>query len=454
MTYWLRVTLITTLAVAVAVVGASALMYVAVQRQLVAQADQTLAETAEFVQEINRRAPDTRRGGGPFFRATLISGRPDVVAQVVTSSGDVIRADIPQPLPSLVTNEVRQVAAGQLASHFGDVYVTGTDGGRYHLRIHAVPFGQGQALELARMVDEIDAALADLRNLLLAVSAGGIALAALLGAVVARAALAPVARLTQTVEEVARTRDLTRRVAATGKDELARLARSFDDMLIALDLSLRQQRQLVADASHELRTPLTSLRTNLELLARGHPEDPAERQHLLDDLVAQMERLSTLVADLIDLAREEEMPFPVEDIRLDEVAAVAISEVRARYPSVKFREDLAPTTIRGVRPRIARAVTNLLDNAAKWSPPFGVVEVSVQAGEVVVRDHGPGIAPDDEQKVFDRFWRAANARHLPGSGLGLSIVKSVAEAHGGSVTLERPSDGGARFRLNLAPSAT
>ncbi len=231
---------------------------------------------------------------------------------------------------------------------------------------------------------------------------------------------------------------------------LGRLARCYIGMLIALEMSLRQQRQLVADASHELRTPLTSLRTNLELLARGHPEDPAERQRLLNDLVAQMERLSTLVSDLIDLARDEEMPFPIEDIRLDEVAATAIDEVRARYPQVKFRDELRPTTIRGVRPRIARAVTNLLDNAAKWSPPYGVVDVSVEGGEVVVRDHGPGISPDDSVHVFDRFWRAASARHLPGSGLGLSIVKQVAEAHGGSVTLEHPSDGGARFRLHLA----
>jgi two-component system sensor histidine kinase MprB len=166
-----------------------------------------------------------------------------------------------------------------------------------------------------------------------------------------------------------------------------------------------------------------------------------------------MERLSTLVADLIDLARDEEMPFPVEDVRLDEIASTAVDEVHARYPQVRFTTELAPATIRGVRPRIARAVTNLLDNAAKWSPAGAAVEVSVEGGEVVVRDHGPGIAPEDSAHVFDRFWRAANARHLPGSGLGLSIVKQVAEAHGGSVTLEHPSDGGARFRLQFAPAS-
>jgi len=230
---------------------------------------------------------------------------------------------------------------------------------------------------------------------------------------------------------------------------MARLAASFDGMLTALEISLRQQRQLVADASHELRTPLTTLRTNLELLARGQPTDPAERQQVLVELVAQMERLSTLVGDLIDLARDEEATLPVEDVRLDEVVADAITDVRGRYPHVRFDAVMEETTVRGIRPRILRAVTNLLDNAGKWSPPAGVVEVSVNGGEVSVRDHGPGIAPEDAPRVFDRFWRAPNARSLPGSGLGLSIVKDVAESHGGSVTLESANGGGARFRLRI-----
>lgn len=448
MTFRLRVTLLATVAVAIAVIGAAVLLYLVVQRQLVSQVDQTLSDTAQFVQAVDRRDP--RFGRGPFGRPTLISGRPDVFAQVVTPAGDVPRFDFTSPIGSLVTQEVKDVAAGQRVSFTGDVFVRGTDNNTYHLRVYSVPFGTGQALELAKTIDEIDAALADTRNILAGIAALGVALATVLGAVVARAALAPVARLTATVEEVARTRDLSRRVAATGRDELARLGRSFDDMLVALEMSLRQQRQLVADASHELRTPLTSLRTNLELLARGQPTDPAERQQLTVDLVAQMERLSTLVGDLIDLARDEEVPFPIEVVRLDEVAATAIDEMRMRYPRVTFRSELRPEAIRGVRPRIARAVTNLLDNAAKWSPAGGVVEVSVVGGEVVVRDHGPGIGPEDSAHVFDRFWRAASARHLPGSGLGLSIVKQVAEAHGGSVTLEHPSDGGARFRMRLA----
>jgi len=210
----------------------------------------------------------------------------------------------------------------------------------------------------------------------------------------------------------------------------------------------------VADASHELRTPLTSLRTNLELLARGQPADPVERKQVLDDLVGQMERLSALVSDLIDLARDEKTQLVIEDVDLDGVVRDAIDEMRLRYPQVRFELQgaTAADMVRGVRSRILRAVTNLLDNAGKWSPAGGLVEVTVRGNEVTVRDHGPGIAPEDEARVFDRFYRAAAARQLPGSGLGLAIVKDVAETHGGRVTLERPSGGGAFFRLRLGSS--
>ncbi|HEY3127596.1 MAG TPA: HAMP domain-containing sensor histidine kinase, partial [Candidatus Limnocylindria bacterium] len=319
-----------------------------------------------------------------------------------------------------------------------------------HWRVYAVPFSPGRALEVARPLNEIDAALASTRFALLGLAITAAVLAALMGALIGRAVLTPLRRLNETVNDVTRTRDLSRRVALTGADEIANLAASFDGMLGALEVSLRQQRQLVADASHELRTPLTSLRTNLELLARGQPTDAAERQQVLVELVGQMERLSTLVADLIDLARDEQATLPIEDVRLDEVVADAITDVRGRYPRVRFEAVLEETAVRGVRSRIARAVTNLLDNAGKWSPAGGVVEVTVHGGEVSVRDHGPGVAPEDAPRVFDRFWRASNARSLPGSGLGLSIVKDVAESHGGSVSVEHATGGGARFRLRLA----
>jgi two-component system sensor histidine kinase MprB len=436
----LRLTVLVAAAVAVSAIAAAAVMYVMVQRQLLTEFDGTLVDTANSARVLGPR-PDDR-----FQSRTgtlLLSGRPDIFAQIVEASGAVSGAD-GEPAPGLVTTDVRAVANGQRATALEDVNSQNT-----HWRIYAVPLGPGRALELARPLTEIDAALASTRLALVGLALGAAVLGAALAAIIARTALRPVAKLTATVEEVTRTRDLSRRVAARGRDELSRLGTSFDAMLGQLETSLRSQRQLVADASHELRTPLTSLRTNLELLERGQPTDPVERQQLLADLVAQMERMTTLVGDLIEVAREEETPMPFEELRLDEVVQEVVDDVSFRYPKVRFNVTTTPSSITGVKVRIASAITNLLDNAAKYSPSGAMVEVAVANGEISVRDYGPGVAAEDATRVFDRFWRSNDARHLPGSGLGLSIVKDVAESHGGSVTLESPIDGGARFRLRL-----
>jgi two-component system sensor histidine kinase MprB len=440
----LRVTVLAAVAVAVAVVGAAALMYVVLQQQLLTQIDQSLVAASQNARESGPRQGGSR-GFPPLGDRNVTTGRADIVAQSIDSSGKVIRADLNQADPALATSAAREIAATQR----GETYFNATAADGSHVRVFAVPIGGSAALEVTRSLEDMDAVLTETRNRLIVVALAGVLLAAGLGTVVARAALAPVERLTKVIEEVAQTRDLSRRVAATGHDELSRLAGSFNGMLMALEVSLRQQRQLVADASHELRTPLTSLRTNLEMLARGQPTDDTERHVVLTDLVAQMERMSTLVADLIDLARDEETELPIEDVRLDEVVEDALAGVRGRYPKVVFTVSSRPATVQGVRSRISRAITNLLDNAGKWSPAGGIVEVAVSDGEISVRDHGPGVAPEDMPHVFDRFWRASNARHLPGSGLGLSIVKDVAEKHGGSITLEPAIGGGARFRLRL-----
>ncbi|MDP9252696.1 MAG: HAMP domain-containing histidine kinase, partial [Chloroflexota bacterium] len=362
MSFRLRVTLLTASAVAVAAIAAGAVMYIMVQQQIQTAFDDTLKTTANSAR-LGGPRPDDRfggRGGGQV----LLSGRADIFAQIVDASGSVVGSDTQAgQSPELVTGVVLAVANGKSADGWGDV-TTATG----HWRVYAVPFSPGRALEVARPLNEIDAALASTRFALLGLAVTAALLAALMGALIGRAVLTPLRRLNETVNEVTRTRDLSRRVAMTGGDEIAHLAGSFDGMLTALEISLRQQRQLVADASHELRTPLTSLRTNLELLARGQPIDPAERQQVLVELVGQIERLSTLVGDLIDLARDEEAARPIEDVRLDEVVADAITDMRGRYPHVRFDAALEETTVRGVRPRIARAVTNLLDNAGKWSP--------------------------------------------------------------------------------------
>jgi len=446
MTFSLRVAILTAGAVAIAAVGAAALMYFVVQTQLTTQVDNTLVAAADTV-----RTPPRGGFGRPPFPGgptNTLTGRSDVAAQIINSSTGQVGRSGDQPVVALVTDQSVEVANGTRPAYFFDTTIEGS-----HLRVYVSPGAQqGTAIETWGPLNAIDTSLAETRVRLGLVALVGVLLAGALGTVVARTALAPVRRLTNLVEQIARTRDLSQRVAATSADELGRLAVQFNVMLAALEASQQAQRQLVADASHELRTPLTSLRTNLELLARGQPTDPAEREQVLRDLVDQIERLSSLVSDLIDLARDEKTHLVVEDVRLDEVAHDAIEEMRLRYPNVRFDLQSGSSTVRGVRSRILRAVTNLLDNAGKWSPAGGVVEVAVRGPEITVRDHGPGISPEDETRVFDRFWRAPAARQLPGSGLGLAIVKDVAETHGGRVTLERPAGGGAFFRLRLGSS--
>jgi two-component system sensor histidine kinase MprB len=440
----LRVTLLTAAAVAIAAIGASVAMFFVVQDQLMHQVEGNLKVAAQTA---------ARGGPGPGERPSrfgpqsqFMTGRPDMYAQIITASGAIIRTDFDQPNTALVVQEVKDVASGKRPAFFATA-----DSEETRLAVYVVPIQNGGAIEVVQDLGPIDAALAQTRLMLIAFAAAAILLAAGLGALIGRAALAPVKRLTATVEEVTKTRDLSRRVAAQGRDELSRLGTSFDAMLGQLETSLRSQRQLVADASHELRTPLTSLRTNLELLERGQPTDPVERQQLLGDLVMQMERMTTLVGDLIEVAREEETPMPFEELQLEEIVSEVVDDMSFRYPKVHFNVTSSPSAVNGVKVRVARAITNLLDNAAKYSPAGATVDVSVANGEISVRDHGPGVAAEDATRVFDRFWRSNDARHLPGSGLGLSIVKDVAESHGGSVTLERPIDGGggARFRLRL-----
>jgi two-component system sensor histidine kinase MprB len=285
--------------------------------------------------------------------------------------------------------------------------------------------------------------------MLILIATSGIAGAAVLGLIVSRTALAPVTRLTETAERVTVTGDLSERIDVGGRDELSRLASSFNTMLAALEESTRAQRQLVADASHELRTPLTSLRTNIEVLAgnRHLPED--ERRRLLSDVIEQLEEMTTLISELIELARAEQHAAEPEDVRLDVLTADAIERVGRNRPGVEFASDLRESVVRGVPATLERAIGNLLDNAAKWNPAGAPVEVTVKDGFVVVRDHGPGIAEEDLPYVFDRFYRARSARGMPGSGLGLAIVRQVAEAHDGEVVAERAAGGGTRMILRL-----
>ena len=219
--------------------------------------------------------------------------------------------------------------------------------------------------------------------------------------------------------------------------------------MAALEESTRAQKQLVADASHELRTPLTSVRTNIEVLAGDRKLPAQERERLLSDVVEQLSEMTSLISELIELARAEQLSIEPEEVQLDDLVAEAVERARRNRPEVVYSTDLDPSVVLGVPVTIERAVANLLDNAAKWSPPGAEVEVVVRDGRVTVRDHGPGIADEDLPYVFDRFYRARSARGMPGSGLGLAIVRQVAEAHGGEVAAEHADGGGTRMVLDL-----
>jgi two-component system, OmpR family, sensor histidine kinase MprB len=348
------------------------------------------------------------------------------------------------PLQLLDDDDMAAVESGEKNRFFTDV-----ERGEQRLRVYTERAADGSILQVARPLEEVDATLATLRLGLGAIALLGIAAAVGLGYLATRTAVKPVAALTDAAEHVARTRDLTRRIEREGDDELSRLAGAFNTMLEALDESQRAQRRLVADASHELRTPLTSLRTNLEVLGRNGL-DEEDHTRLRADVIAQLEELTLLVADLVDLAREEEPVAEREALRLDELVAAAVERAGRHAPGVTFTTELEPVVVDGVRGRLDRAVANLLDNAAKYSDH---VDVTLRDGELVVRDHGPGIADEDLPFVFDRFYRAASARGRPGSGLGLAIVRQAAEAHGGSVHAATAPDGGAVLTLALSASS-
>jgi two-component system sensor histidine kinase MprB len=258
--------------------------------------------------------------------------------------------------------------------------------------------------------------------------------------------VAPVTRVTAAARHIAETEDLGRRIEVTSADEVGELAARFNAMLDTLEGSISAQRQLVADASHELRTPVTALRTNIEVLAESELAPP-ERARLIADVQAQAEELSALVGDLIELARGDEVEPVLEDVRLDALVSEAIDRARRHAPGVEFVATLEPAVVEGVPDRLARAVNNLLDNAARHGAR---VEVAAGADGVRVRDDGPGIEPADLPHIFDRFYRGADARARPGTGLGLAIVRQVAEQHGGSVAVRNAVGGGAEFSLHLA----
>jgi two-component system, OmpR family, sensor histidine kinase MprB len=443
MTLRSRLTLVAAGVVAVVVALASTATYFLMRHELYSQVDTQLKEHADNPQG------DYRGAFNPY--------QQDAVA---IFDNDGVRTSDSSPLP--VDRQIRAVAAGERDAFYRDITLNARNVGtgrtvRLRMREAVLQIQQDGrvvgAVVVARDIDYIGHDLGRLRLILLLVSLGGIAIAAAAGRLLSSATLAPVRRLTAAAERIANTGEPSERVPEGGRGELALLGASFNTMLGALEESLETQRRFVADASHELRTPLTSLQTNIDVLRGSLELDPEQRRRLLEDLQRESQEMRALIAGLLELARTggqvEKEPF-----QLDEVVEDGLERARTRFPAVSWEAGrLEPTVVDGYRDRMERAVWNLLENAGKWSGDGGSVEVSLTEGELQVRDHGPGFADEDRPLVFDRFYRSAAARAMPGAGLGLAIVREVAEAHGGTVEAENARGGGALLRLSLNGAA-
>ncbi len=442
-----RIATVAALAVAVAVIAVSVGAYFAARAELRGEIDDGLLARAmlveEAVDEFERIIESDRPGRLP---RGILGGAPsdfDVVYYQLNLPGGRLvtppeQATLPTVSPEVLTN-------GPVLSDetIEDV----------HVRMAAIDAGPLGVVQIARPLTEVDSTLSGFAAILFTVGAVGTALAGLFGLLVARSALKPIDDLTHAAEHVAVTRDLGERIDIDSDDEVGSLARSFNAMLAALDESRSQQRRLVRDAGHELRTPLTALRTNIEVLAKSDQLTDEMREELVAAAEAEVIDLSALVTEIVDLASDRYLEDPIEPLMLADVAEVSVERARRRGEG-QITLAATPSPVMGRPASLERAIDNLLDNAQKWDHSGEPIELDVAKGRVTVRDHGPGIPTDEQPRIFDRFYRSVSARSEPGSGLGLSIVKQVAEDHGGTVFVEDAPGGGAivGFQIPLAGS--
>jgi two-component system sensor histidine kinase MprB len=415
--------------------------YVAMRAELRSQIDGQLVGQADLVRKMGDGpvrgplpAPPVGLGGGATY-GQVVRGTGDGLLAVPVGPSD---ASIP------VLDADAGIVEGVSDASFSDRRINGE-----HTRVYTFTLGTGAAVMLGRPLTSVDSTLSWLRGVLVFLCLVGTLLAAVLGRVLSRRALAPLTRVTEAAEHIETTGDLGRRVPdGAARDEPGRLAVGFNAMLDRLQEAQVAQRQLVADASHELRTPVTALRTNVELLAHGPQLTNGDRAAVAEDALGQAEELSMLVGDVIELARGDAQPLSVEEISLAELAAEAVDRGQRHAPDHLIRLAVhEPVVVSGDRARLARAFNNLIDNAVKYAPEATAVEVVVGGGAFSVRDRGPGIAAADVPHVFDRFYRGDGVRSGNGSGLGLAIVKQIADMHGAVVSLTAADGGGTVARM-------
>jgi two-component system sensor histidine kinase MprB len=428
-----RIALIASAAVAVAVLAIAVTVYVAAEDRLVDEVDRSLTNRlgtpraiSALRDEISQRGP--RRG--PFQAPR---GFDVIYLQLADSDGRTwVPAGQEVVLPTFTIGTGREGYAIMTEATVDDI----------HLRIANVELVEGSGvIQIARSLEEVDATLASLAWTLSLIGLVGIAGAALLGLFVARSSLRPIGKLTEAAEKVAATKQLAERIDVDRADELGRLAGAFNEMMEALEGSREQQRRLVRDAGHELRTPLTALRTNIEFLAKADELPEAAKAAVYADLSTELAELTDLVNEVVEVAAEADVAEPETDIDLGQMADEVVNRFRRRVSQSLELQVESAASLYGRRTSLERALGNLIDNAIKWSPSDAPIIVRVNGSRIVVEDRGPGIAPEDRERVFDRFYRAPAARSKPGSGLGLSIVKQVVDTHAGLVFTEESATG-------------
>jgi two-component system, OmpR family, sensor histidine kinase MprB len=451
-----RITGAAALAVAAVAVTLGVTGYLSTRSHLVGELQQELRARAKpFLQAhpSGGRGPGSGGVGTPRPSAGSsvppnppLGGAPGYF-QFVYPNGHVVAGDGGNPkLP--VDARVLEIAKRAHGSFFRPARV-----GVVHVEVLTVgdPYDH-YAVQVALPLTGVDSVLSSLLLTYGLLVGGGVLLAGVLGTVIARSALAPIERFSEQTERVTSALDRPRRLEEMGASELRRLAASFNQTLDALERSIQAQRHLIADASHELRTPMAALRSNIQIFLEAHRLPAQERQGLQEAIIAELDELTQLVADVVELARGSAPSEHTEAIELDRIVTTSVSRAQRRAPQLEISLELEPTVIVNAPDRVTRAVSNVIDNARKWSPPNGRIEVLLRDGLLSVRDHGPGFHEQDLQRVFDRFYRAEEARRMPGSGLGLAIVKQAAEAHGGFAEAANAPDGGAVLRISFGAS--
>jgi two-component system, OmpR family, sensor histidine kinase MprB len=449
------------IAVAITALALAAGDYAGTRSTLRGQIDKALTSRGlEIINSNNNHhpAPPSGSGGdggghgmpdGPIIAPPSTQfGDASGFVQQIAPDGTVRRGDPNETGTLPLDARSRATAKSGSGRYFTDMHVGGV-----HLRVLTVGIGSNGAIQVARPLTEVDDELSRLLEQLAIVAGVGVLLAIALGAIVARTALKPIRRFTRTTEALTGDPDLSHRLEETGRDELTRLARSFNRTLDALETSASAQRNLVADASHELRTPIASLRANIQVLEDADRLAPEDLVDLRADIISELDELTALVGDIVELARGSRPADRLDDVQLDTLVASLVDRFERRFSDLHFERSLEPTVVSGEPERIARAVSNLLDNASKWSPAGGTIEVVLAEGTVSVRDHGRGFAEQDLPHVFDRFYRASDARSATGSGLGLAIVRQAAESHGGAVEALNARDGGGMVRVRFSSPA-